>query len=300
MNTNDLIVFLKVYEYKNMTKAAQELFLSTQGISKTIMKLENEFQVTFFQRTPSGLIPTAEAHQFKINAQKLIDDFSNLQQTFSEQYIETNKKTLKIATTTGVFRYVTLKFINDFQKKYPYISLEIIEQLDPTVNELVWNEVVDIAFNSAPVNLLKYDADLFSSHHYCLLLNKSHPLAVKEAISYTDLKDYPLAIIRSFNYYINELYQANITPNIVYETMDINFLNEIVEQNHAIGISVDFAAFSNLGPNSVIKPFTNSNCTWDSYLITKKNKKLTPETLLFKEFALSWLKQNKTILYPHL
>ncbi len=300
MNTKDLIVFLKVYDYKNMTKAAQELFLTTQGVSKTIMRLENEFQVIFFQRTSSGLIPTTEAHQFKINAQKLIDDFSSLQQTFSSQPTKTNKRILKIATTTGVFRYVTLKFINDFQKQYPYIGLEIIEQLDPTVNELVWNEIVDIAFNSAPINLLKYDADLFSSHHYCLLINKSHPLSTKEFISYTDLKDYPLAIIRSFNYYINELYQANITPNIVYETMDINFLNEIVEQNHAIGISVDFAAFSNLGPNSVIKPFTNSNCTWDSYLITKKNKTLSSETVLFKEFSLSWLNQNKHNLYPSL
>lgn len=85
MNTKDLIVFLKVYDYKNMTKAAQELFLTTQGVSKTIMRLENEFQVIFFQRTSSGLIPTTEAHQFKINAQKLIDDFSSLQQTFSSQ-----------------------------------------------------------------------------------------------------------------------------------------------------------------------------------------------------------------------
>lgn len=298
MDTRDLMVFLKVYEYSNMTKAAHELFMSTQGVSKIIIKLENHFQVQFFQRTATGLTPTEEAHIFKANAQKLLDDFWKVQQTFSGVLSVEHKKTLKIATTTGVFRYVTLKFVNDFHKKYPHINLEIIEQLDPTVNELLWNEVVDLAFNSAPINLFKFDADLFSSHKYCLLLHHSHPLAQKETIAYADLKDYPLAIIRSFHYHMNALYQANITPNIVYETMDINFLNEVAENNHAICISIDFVAISRLGSNTVIKFFEDEKCTWDSYLITKKNKTLNTETLLFKDFALSWIQKHKTTLFP--
>lgn len=45
MEIKDLEIFMKVYEYQNMTKAAQELFLSPQSVGNTILKLENEFNV---------------------------------------------------------------------------------------------------------------------------------------------------------------------------------------------------------------------------------------------------------------
>lgn len=286
MDLKDIKVFLKVFEYQNMSKAAKDLYLSTQSVSSTISKLEETFNVRLFERTPTGSIPTKESYLLKSNAQKIIDDFESLNRTFSGT--KEHKKIVKIATTTGIFRYVTLQFINDFYESYPYIKLEITEQPDSAVDELCWNEAVDIAFNSAPINHLKFESFPFSSHKYCLVLHRSHPLANKALISYKDLEGYPLAIQRSFNYHINKLYQANFTPNIIFETTDISFLNEIAECNHAIGISIDYVAAPFLGKNSVIRYFEDDMCTWDSLIIIKKGKNLSPETKLFLEYTLDW------------
>lgn len=184
MEIKDLEIFMKVYEYQNMTKAAQELFLSPQSVSNTILKLENEFNVILFERTTSGSLPTQEAIMLRANAMKLLNDFETVMGTFSGIYEK--KKIVKVASTTGVFRYLTLDFLNQFYEKYPFIRLDIIEQLDPTVDELLWNDVVDVAFNSAPINHVKFDAIPFSSHKYCCILHKSHPLSLKDKIVYSE------------------------------------------------------------------------------------------------------------------
>lgn len=287
MEKKDIEIFLSVYEYQSMTKAAQALYLSPQSVSNTILRLEDEFGVTLFERTTSGSSPTQEADLLRGNAQKLLDDYRAIEETFSGK--NESNKILKIASTTGVFRYLTLDFIDAFYAKYPFIKLEIIEQLDPTVDELLWNEAVELAFNSAPVNHIKFDAIPFSSHKYCCVMHRTHPLAAKQKIAYADLKDQPLAMIGSFSYHMNKLYKENFTPNVVYKTIDITFLNEIAENNQAIGLSIDYVSRPFLGKNTVIRYFEDEDCTWDSMLLAKKNKKLGLEAQLFKTFALEWV-----------
>lgn len=292
MEIKDLEIIMKVYEYQNMTKTAQELFLSPQSVSNTILKLENEFNVILFERTTSGSLPTQEAIMLRANAMKLLNDFETVRGTFSGIYEK--KKIVKVASTTGVFRYLTLDFLNQFYGKYPFIRLDIIEQLDPTVDELLWNDVVDVAFNSAPINHVKFDAIPFSSHKYCCILHKSHPLSLKDKIAYRDLKDEPLAIIGSFGYYLNKLEKENYTPNVVYKTIDITFLNEIAAANQGIGISIDYVARPFLGSNTVLRYFEDEDCTWDSMMITKKNKPIGVATQIFIDYALEYV---KTIIY---
>lgn len=91
MEIKDLEIFMKVYEYQNMTKAAQELFLSPQSVSNTILKLENEFNVILFERTTSGSLPTQEAIMLRANAMKLLNDFETVRGTF---LVSTRKRKL--------------------------------------------------------------------------------------------------------------------------------------------------------------------------------------------------------------
>ena len=64
------------------------------------------------------------------------------------------------------------------------------------------------------------------------------------------------------------------TPNVVYKTIDITFLNEIAAANQGIGISIDYVARPFLGSNTVLRYFEDEDCTWDSMMITKKISQL--------------------------
>ena len=284
MNTRDLQIFLEVYKWKNITKAASGLFLSAQSVSKTIRKLENELGIDLFQKTTSGPQPTQEAELLHSYAKKLIDEYENLQNLFKGTTQE--KKIVKVATTTGVFRKLGLEIILDFYEHYPFIKLEINENLDPVVDELCWNETVDLCFNSLPFDHNRYESYFLLDDPYACILNKNHPLAFKGSISYKDLEGYPLAIQRSFRFFLNRLMYENFTPNIIYETIDASFLDEIASNNLAVSIGNRWYSEIHLPNNCLIVPFEDTGCKWDCYLLTKRGKVLSAEAQIFTKFIL--------------
>ena len=48
MDLRQIEFFLKLYEEKNFTKASQKLYISQQGLSKSIYKLEKELGFLLF------------------------------------------------------------------------------------------------------------------------------------------------------------------------------------------------------------------------------------------------------------
>ena len=50
MDTRDIRCFRLVYEERSINKAAHQIFITPQGLSRIIVKLENELQTQLFQR----------------------------------------------------------------------------------------------------------------------------------------------------------------------------------------------------------------------------------------------------------
>lgn len=61
LDSNLLRCFLAVLEHRKLTAAADELCVTQPALSKSLRKLEDELGVPLFQRTPSGMVPTAYA-----------------------------------------------------------------------------------------------------------------------------------------------------------------------------------------------------------------------------------------------
>ena len=50
MNTRDIEFFIRVYECKSMSEAAERLYITPQGLSGVINKLEKELNGVLFNR----------------------------------------------------------------------------------------------------------------------------------------------------------------------------------------------------------------------------------------------------------
>lgn len=290
MDIKDLIVFLQVYEDKSMNKAAQSLFISTQSISKIIKQLESEFGATLFERKTSGVVPTYEATLLMPKIKYLINDFHDLKNVMQ------NNRHLRVAVTGGIFSYLTPRFIYDFQQFHPNIQLEIIELQDSMIDEVLWNESIEIGIRSGAVNQLNYNATFFTRHRFCVILPRNHPLAHQEFIHYADLKDETLIIVKGFNFY-HGFFNANVVPNIMYETAEVSCFSKFSAEHNIITISIDCVAFQQQNNDVVIKPFADITCTWDTYIVEKKNRPLSKNACIFKEFALNWLQTHKDELF---
>lgn len=303
MNTKDLRAFLTIYEVGSITKAAKQLFMTPQGLSKILKNIENELEVDLFIRSYTGVKPTYYGENLAKKAEQIINDLESIKKDIVHPK---RQITLHIASTYGVIAYLSIDFLNDFRKAYPHIQLEILEHPDKLVDTMVDEEWADVGFLAGPVDSTRFEATFFTSHMHCLVIHESHPLAERETIDYSDLDHEPIALIdRKFMPYhnnMNRFLKAGSFPVIAMETSEILLTHQIASLNKAIGISVDFQAFQNRWPNTVIKPFTDPNCTWDIYLVFKKNKSKKKEAELFHDFALKWIQENNSRLFhwdPH-
>lgn len=64
MDTKDLRCFRLVYEERSINQAARHLFITPQGLSRIISRLEEELHTLLFERTSSGMIPTKTGDYF--------------------------------------------------------------------------------------------------------------------------------------------------------------------------------------------------------------------------------------------
>ena len=64
MTISDIETFLVVYDSRSLNQASRELFISPQGLAKTIKRMEKELSVELFHRKNQGIVGTTEADLF--------------------------------------------------------------------------------------------------------------------------------------------------------------------------------------------------------------------------------------------
>ena len=64
MDFKTLEYYRKIYEKRSIRQAAAELYISPQGLSRTLYALEEELQVRLFERSVKGLEPTRAGDYF--------------------------------------------------------------------------------------------------------------------------------------------------------------------------------------------------------------------------------------------
>ncbi|KAF1027045.1 MAG: Hydrogen peroxide-inducible genes activator [Pseudomonas sp.] len=82
MDVRHLKAFLAVFEERNITAAAQRLFISQPTLSVTIKQLEDELGVALFLRQPRGVDVSEEARVLYPQARRMVAEAEALSQLF--------------------------------------------------------------------------------------------------------------------------------------------------------------------------------------------------------------------------
>ncbi len=254
----------------NITAASEALFTSQPGISKQLRLLEDELQLTLFQRKGKSLTRLTEAGQ-KVterarNILREVDNIRKLSQTLAGQV----SGELALATTHTQARYVLPGLFESFQKKHRKVSLRLHEGTSEQIAEAVQQQEVDFAIASGESRLFN-DLVTFPIYRWerIILLPPDHPLTGKKALDLKDLAQYPLV---SYTYSFNEdssltqsFADAGIEPNVVFTSHDPDVIKTVVRKGMGIGIvacmAYDAALDSDLTARSAAQLFPTCT-TW--------------------------------------
>lgn len=300
MDTKDIRAFMCLYEEQSISAAARKLYITPQGLSLSLKKMEKELNSQLFVRSNQGIVPTDTARYFYAHAGNIMEQLMQITNHIQKSEYQ-EKYHLNVAPTLGIIDYLTVRFFKQYKEDHPNIHLTVVENPDRTVKDRMLNGEAEVGFLAGPIDGTLFRAIPFSRHHHCLVIHKDHPLAQKESISYQDLDREAIALEgRDFMPYhnnINRFIKAGVAPDIVIETTEIDTTHKIADMNEGIGLSVDFPAWQDIRPNTVIRPFEDMECTWETYLVTRADQPVSREVAEFIRYAKWWLAVNKHVLF---
>ncbi|MFZ5643353.1 MAG: selenium metabolism-associated LysR family transcriptional regulator [Bacillota bacterium] len=173
MNIRHLETFLLVAELKSFTAAARKLYMSQPAVSFQMKSLEEDLQVTLFQRgdkrlslTPAGKLIYPEAKKIVARYEKIrsgIDDLKGL---------KTGHIVVGASTTPG--EYLMPLVIGEFRKKYPGISVSLQVSGSSQVFRWIKDNEIDIGVTGSPVTASGVWCDPWIKDDLVLIAHPEH------------------------------------------------------------------------------------------------------------------------------
>lgn len=250
MDTHYLSYVLTIAKKENMTKAAEELFVSQSTLSQYLSKLENELGTPLFYRSKGRLTLTPAGMLYVKAAEKVMSIKNILYQNI--QNID-NRGHINIGVTSQFALTMLTEIIPSFKTRYPEVTLEISETNVPTLTRLLLEESIDCGimalneispFSKDQVTILREEEVFFSipiDHPY-RKKNQDQPILLREfAENFSDeniLMSKKGSTLRFLTDMILE--KADWIPSTVCETNSITATRSMV----AMGIGVTFISES--------------------------------------------------------
>ncbi|HAE81566.1 MAG TPA: hypothetical protein DCG70_08470 [Lachnoclostridium sp.] len=140
---NNYHYFIALAEEENISRAAEKLFISHQCLSKYLKNLEAEYNLSFFDRTPS--LRLTPAGQAMLETLRQVDF---LEQNLNSQLDDirfSKKGKIRLGVTEGRSRIVIPDVIAQFRKMYPEVVLEVKYADSVHLSDLVLKNELDLA-----------------------------------------------------------------------------------------------------------------------------------------------------------
>lgn len=240
---------LAVDRCRNITLAAQELYISQPSLSKFIHNLEARLGFNLFTRIGGQLMPTREGEIFIAYARQICDIEHRMSNELTDM-IYHNHGCLRLALPHLRSAHLLPKIIPEFLKNFPGVQLELYELHSQYLEKLLTDGKVDFAILNSELKSSDIYSELLISEEIVLVVPDDHP--ARQACVRTPGHRYPLIDIRLFE---NEAFilqpkeqrtrqiadsifeLANIAPPILFTTRNI----ETAVLNVAQGCGVCFA-----------------------------------------------------------
>lgn len=274
MELRDLKSFMEVAIHKSFTNAAAKSYLTQPSLSKAVKKLEEELRVELFDRSTRHLRLTDAGQIVYQQSQKAFAALSELN-VLLDDLTDINAGVVKIGIPPLIGTLFFPKIARNFQKRYPKVSLELVELGAKLIGKLVEEGQIDLGIVVLPASEANFNIYPFIEDEFILFLHEDHKLAHKPAVSLTELKDEKFILFSEdftlHDYIIQACEKEGFTPDISYQSSQWDLIIELVSSKLGITLLPRLIYHKQTNENVKIIPLKNSNLHWKLGIITKKD-----------------------------
>ncbi len=289
MNLQQLEYFKVIAETKNFTTASNILSVTQPALSKAISKLEEELDVSLFEREGRNIKITKFGEAFLKYVDTALREIERGKEKLQDMK-KNNDRVISIASTHCIGATFIPFLISNFFNNKLQVKFNINNQSTEEILKDLKYGRVDFGFFDnikETENYPEIESILVKNEEYVLIVPKKHHLANKEEVYLNDLKD------EYFIVYKDKLYDEKIsysefidyTPKIFAEPDEGSVLSELVSAGAGVAIVLN-TPIMNTNRISVIK--IKDNIGYKSiYMGWNKELYISEAKKEFKEYVLS-------------
>ncbi|OPX84290.1 MAG: HTH-type transcriptional activator CmpR [Pelotomaculum sp. PtaB.Bin104] len=186
MNFKQLEAFIWVAELQSFTKAARQLFMSQPAVSFQIKALEEELEVTLFNRGDKKMILTGAGQLLYPEVKQMFKHYQKIKTGLDDlKGLKTGHLVIGAGTIPG--EYLLPLFIGEFKKKYPGIIISLKVSGSSRVERWVREREADLGITGMPVENENIECIPWLQDQLVLIVPPSHTWLNSVKINISDL-----------------------------------------------------------------------------------------------------------------
>jgi DNA-binding transcriptional LysR family regulator len=284
MTLQQLKYVVTVADKGTISEAAKELFISQPSLTKAIKELENEMQITIFNRTNKGIVVSNVGDEFLAYARQVLEQASLLE----ERFLNLKKQSPRFSVSTQHYSFAVNAFVDVIREfggnQYDFTlretqTYEIIEDVSRLKSEIgilyTSSKNQEVIMKLIKQNSLEFQELFMAKPH--VFISSKHPLSDRDVLTLEELDDYPYLSFEQGDY--NSFYFSEEILSTLDRNRNIKVRDRATLFNLAIGLN-GYTVSSGIiskelnGENIIAKPLKV-----DEYMrigtITQKNMPLS-------------------------
>ena len=186
MTITQLKYLLAVAKYRNFTEAAKHSFVTQPTLSMQIQKLEEELDVTIFNRKKKPVELTAIGEQIVAQARLIVDESNRINDIIEQKkgYIGGE---FKLGIIPTILPTLLPFFLKSFTKKYPKVNLLIEERTTEEIISRLGDGRLDAGIAATPLENPNIIEKVLYYEPFVGFVPEKHRLFSKKEINENDL-----------------------------------------------------------------------------------------------------------------
>lgn len=282
---NQLEQLLAIAEYKTVSKAAEELHLSQPALSRSIKRLEDELQVSLFERQKNKMTLNQNGELALEYAKKILDEANNMEEKL--QAFERSQHTISLGACAPVPLWQLTPLLS---RLYPDMviqsELKTAEQLIRGLDNNIYKIIITVTPSDNP----EIVCQKYCEEHLFVSLPPAHPLAGHKELHLNDLNGQSVLILSKIGFWY-DICKEKMPDSLFLVQEEISALDELRKSSALPSFATDLTGSGANNENRILIPLLDPevNVTF-YYHIKKSNAKI------FQKFILEIALLNSLLL----
>lgn len=287
MESRQLRYFVTVARERNFTRAAEKLHIAQPPLSRQIQALEEEFGVSFFDRSKRPLTLTDAGRLLFEQSVHVLDRMDEMK-SMLRRLVEAQRQHFAIGFVSSTLYGYLPEVIRRYRAKRPDVELTLLELTTMEQLAALKEGRIDVGFGRIKLDDSGIERVLLRNERLYAALPQAHRLADRtDPVSLAELADdnlivYPKSPRPSFADQILALYrERNLRPPTVHEVREFQTALGLVAAES--GICLVPASVERLRRNNVVyRPLGEAGAVSPIIMSFRKGEKSTEIGLLMR------------------